>query len=470
MRPRWCAVPVVLIMIALAACGPEKPAETSPPQTQTAALELAKTFAPLVRLGKDEEYKPIDTTTFIAKSALRWNREKCPDEEIDEDPTAAKLGDPAAYRARKTQGKTACLGKEDKEYNTTERTRPFDNEELGEEGYFLDADNDIHDDGSASAPAYVEYVQGTDANAGRTAYVFWFFYPYNRWTNPVGGLGGNHEGDWERITVVTDTSGRPDGVVFSQHLVKCRVEWSKVAGSDGHPVVYSAVGSHGSYPIGDAKYRMDDPVLGKVRPLDDETSTKGEAWQTWDTLREVEQEPWWGYAGGWGEVGAPVDAKKLDKSQTGPAGPSPFKHEQLVREAFTHEACPEPVSKEEPAPTPKPTPKPKPTPTKDPRGKLAAISRLEEYLHALGRKDAPAACKIAASDIRALCRMALPIAFGDMSKREQSVLKTVTIDPDKVRKVSKDRYEVPPKALSGKTTLDGDLVMIYRDDNWYLTE
>ncbi len=312
----------------------------------------------------------------------------------------------------------------------------------------------------------MEYIEGTDANAGRKAFVYWFFFPYNRWTNPVKGLGGNHEGDWERITVVTDQAGQPDGVVFSQHLTKCRMDWAKVAGKDGHPVAYSAVGTHGSYPIGDAKYRMDDPTLGKVRALDDKTSTKGETWQTWNTLKEVQQEPWWGYAGGWGEVGAPIEFKKLDKTETGPAGPSPIKHEQMVGEAFSTKACPEPISQGEPTPTPTPTkPKPKPSP------KLAAVARLEEYLHAVGRKDSGAACKVVVAKMRPLCQMALPIAFGQMSKKELAALKTVKIDPDKARKISDDRYEIPSSAVPEQASgSPGDLVMVRQDDNWYLTE
>ncbi len=471
MRRRWFAIPVVLIMVALVACGPEdKPGAPATPGAPTDAIALAKKYAPLVILGEGEKYKPIDTETFIEKAKLMWNREKCFDEEVDEHPTAQKLGDPAAYRARKTQGNTACLGKEDKEYNTTDRTRPFDNEELGEEGYFLDADNDIHDDGdvsgAAAAPAYVEYVEGKDGNAGRAAYVYWFFYPYNRWTNPAGGVGGNHEGDWERVTVVTDTAGQPAGVVLSQHLTKCLMDWKTVAGPDGHPVVYSAIGSHGSYPVGDARYKIDG-MPEKLKFLEDRTSTKGEKWQTWGNLKEVAQEPWWRYAGGWGEVGAPINIKipkgpkiELDKLQTGPAGPSPIKHDQMIGEAFTTDACP--------APEPKETPKPKPT--EPPEGKLAAIARLEEYLHATGRHDVTAACAVAAPDIRPLCLMALPQAFKEMSKKEQEALRTAKVDPGKVPKASKTRCEVPPEALPAATGMgDGTAVMIYLDGEWYLT-
>ncbi|WP_152365355.1 hypothetical protein [Microlunatus speluncae] len=469
MRRRWIAIPVALIMVALAACGPEdKPgAPVTPVASDTAAptpsapppqshdLTLAKKFAPLVRLGAAEEFLPIDAVTFIDRSELRWNRKAglvCPDQKVDKDPTAQKLADPASYRTRRTAPRV-CTGRVGDEFNTTEKTRPYTNDKLGAEGYFLDADNDVHQDGSASAPAYVEYVDGKDAGKpGWTGYVYWFFYPYNRWTNPIGGFGGNHEGDWERVTVVIDPSGKADGVVFSQHRKKCRMAWPEVAGKDGHPVVYAAVGTHGSYPVGDARYAMHVEPLPDQEVLEDETSTKGEQWKTWDTLREVKAEPWWGYGGGWGEVGSGIP--KLSELQTGPAGPSTYK--SMTAEAFSTDSCPKPVSVGA-------------KPTADP--KLAAVKRLEEYLHAVGREDAEAACKISVPESRPLCRMALPIAFGELSKKERSALKTATVDLGKVRKAAKDRYEIPTDAIPADVGgSEGTFVMVHRDGEWYLTE
>lgn len=67
--------------------------------------------------------------------------------------------------------------------------------------------------------------------------------------------------------------------------------------------------------------------------------------------------------------------------------------------------------------------------------------------------------------------MALPIAFGQMSKKELAALKTVKIDPDKARKISDDRYEIPSSAVPEQASgSPGDLVMVRQDDNWYLTE
>lgn len=484
---------LLLAVLTAAGCGPEQeePGPTTaatPPPTGAAApssaaptaegsatsgpadiggsLELAKKYAPLVRMGKGEKNLPIDAVFFIKSSELRWNRDdRCKDEQIDRTPTPEKLADPAAYRAQRTAG-VLCDERKGPEYNTTQRTRPYANEEtLGNEGYFLDALNFIHEagkvSGDAAAPAYVEYVPGDGKNQGKTAYIYWFFHPFNTWTNPAPGAkgkGGNHEGDWERITVVVGANGQAEGVVFSQHDTRCRMDFAKVAGKDGHPVAYSAVGTHGSYPIGDARYKIESlpDWMKSLGMLEDQTSTKGESWRTWLTLKEVQREPWWGYAGGWGEVGGPLGAADLDKHQTGPEGPNPIKQrEQMVKEAFeTDGACPDPISVGQPKPD----------------AKQAAITRLEYYLHALGRHDAGHACSISEPKIRPLCLFALPQAFKEMSEQEAKVLRTIKIDPAKVRKVSDKRYEFPPESLRGKTTVDGTLVMIKLKNQWYLSD
>ncbi len=109
MRRRWFAIPVVLIMIALAACGPEdKPSNPAKPATDLIAL--AKKFAPLVRLGEGEKYKPIDALIFIDNSALMWNREKCPDQKVDDDPTAQKLADPGELQGPEDAGQDRLSG------------------------------------------------------------------------------------------------------------------------------------------------------------------------------------------------------------------------------------------------------------------------------------------------------------------------------------------------------------------------
>jgi hypothetical protein len=75
---------------------------------------------------------------------------------------------------------------------------------------------------------------------------YWFYYYYNV---GQGGLGaGDHEGDWEMIQVMLDSSGNVAQVVAAQHNGGERCDWTHVQRtSDGRPIVYPAVGTHATY-------------------------------------------------------------------------------------------------------------------------------------------------------------------------------------------------------------------------------
>jgi hypothetical protein len=76
---------------------------------------------------------------------------------------------------------------------------------------------------------------------------YWLFYPYNHWS-PVVPQSSEfwqvHEGDWEEISVLLDTRGRPLAAGVSRHCAGVRREWSKVPRRGSRPVVYVALGSH----------------------------------------------------------------------------------------------------------------------------------------------------------------------------------------------------------------------------------
>lgn len=475
----------VLIACALvslvAAC--DEPVETTgtPPASQSDRIELARKYAPLVILGKDEKYEPIDATTFIANADLRWNRDGgCKDTDVDENPTPRHLATPGRYHQRPSTKDLPTCDQSGREYDTTEPTRPFDNAELGAEGYFLELKNeDTRTGGSTKAPAYVQYVDGTDAHAGKTGYVYWFFYPWNHWTSP-GGVGGNHEGDWERVTVVADKATGPEAVVYTYHGHECRRNLSEVDVTDGRLTVYSAVGTHASYPVGDARYRNKDlpPGLKDWDKLADGTSKSGERWQIWDTLREAEREPWWGYAGGWGEVGGNAAVNLADKAapiesqkrQTGPAGPSKHKNEQIRAEAFTGQPCqaPEPGS---------PSTSESAAPGPVAKTKEGAIQRYERLLHAVGDQDTPTVCEITAPALKTVpmpCPEAIKMMYGMIPAAKRQALRTVTIDPAKVRAKGPGEFVIPASAVRGSVTFAerelGTQTMTYVDGDWFVTD
>jgi hypothetical protein len=92
---------------------------------------------------------------------------------------------------------------------------------------------------------------------------YWFFYPYNG-AVPIQPWKGNHEGDWEHITVRVSNWWQGlnqlavDGIFFAAHgyeegrwITKCsdspeKGHYSYVPGTR-HPIVYSAYNTHASY-------------------------------------------------------------------------------------------------------------------------------------------------------------------------------------------------------------------------------
>jgi hypothetical protein len=113
-----------------------------------------------------------------------------------------------------------------------------------------------------------------------------------------------HEGDWERITVFLDADRQPTSAFYYSHHAGAPSAWSSLELDDGHPVVYSAEGSHASFT------RPGDPL--------DLVDAGGPRWETWHNLVDARSRPWFGFGGAWGRLGPIADA-------TGPLGPSPWK-------------------------------------------------------------------------------------------------------------------------------------------------
>ncbi|SDC12614.1 hypothetical protein [Actinokineospora iranica] len=152
-----------------------------------------------------------------------------------------------------------------------------------------------------------------------SAYLYWFFYPYNDFH--IGASPNlRHEGDWERVAVQID-GDRPVGVAFAKHGgPACSKPWNDMAKSGTHAEVFSAKGSHASYPFID-----EYPTLC---PTSDHTG-KGFAWDAATSLLNVKDQPWYGYRGLWGELG-------VHKNTTGPAGPWPKRD---MSASLTTEKC-----------------------------------------------------------------------------------------------------------------------------------
>ena len=130
-------------------------------------------------------------------------------------------------------------------------------------------------DGPAASPCYaaaeaahaaVPVVYGVAFRSqDRIALQYWFWYPFNPYSPlvPPRELWQVHEGDWEAISVLTDTSGTPLLVGYSQHGEGRRRDWQRVPRQGTRPLVYVALGSHANYFS--ARVHVFDPRV--VEPL-----------------------------------------------------------------------------------------------------------------------------------------------------------------------------------------------------------
>ncbi|MEU7525165.1 hypothetical protein AB0A74_05480 [Saccharothrix sp. NPDC042600] len=275
---------------------------------------VAARLAPLVFLAKGDWTGPADADWFIQNSRLMWAHENnCRDELIAQTVDRDALAH-GGYRHRTAANPNPidptipleCTREQHNgpEYRSDQRTHPFRvDPPPGREGFFLDLGDQHRPGTGTSAPTYWEHRRGEN---GKSAYVFWFFYAYNDYTN-------KHEGDWEVIAVQADGTS-PTGVVFWQHdIPPCLVSWNLLERTeDDRPVIYSAEHAHGSYPReGEFSH-----------PGGTDRTSKGTRWHTWDAVRDVRSEAWYGFGGGWGDAAPPNTP--FGREFSGPDGPHPL--------------------------------------------------------------------------------------------------------------------------------------------------
>jgi hypothetical protein len=271
LRPRSATVTLLIITGALVL--PTGQAEGAPPLTEAQAV---KAYAPLVKLHPGEKHLPMNPGDFIAGSRLRYDQPFADHQETDQvDP--AKLGSGGyVYKGHTTN--------EPRDKNT--------------DGWFLELTNETLRNGTGTgANALYRFVPGESLT-------WWFFYGYSNSEGPI-----NHEGDWERISVQLGPDNRARTVAYWRHNGHCAIPWKDVPRVNGtHPVVYSALGDHASYP--NAGVTTVD-FFGTDRRADG-----GRQWNL-AALPKVNLpgQSWFGYTGAWGEIGN-------SEHTTGPQGPA----------------------------------------------------------------------------------------------------------------------------------------------------
>jgi hypothetical protein len=217
-------------------------------------------------------------------------------------------------------------------FTTRDLTRPFEKGRLpaleGRRGFYIDVEDSLRT-GAPKAeaivffkdvPVYYEYEP-------RKYVTYWFFYGYSAPAALVvaplrrSGISAiGHEGDWEGIRVDLDGHDQAVDVAYFAHGENVKpVPWAQVKTQDGHPVVFSALGSHGSFRTAGAK-------LGTF----DRTGA-GSLWATWQLVANARAQPWYGYGGAWGvarvvppslrRAAKRIGIKVGEGEFTGPLGP-----------------------------------------------------------------------------------------------------------------------------------------------------
>ncbi len=197
------------------------------------------------------------------------------------------------------------------------------------EGYYLDFPGNprrprctYEEDFKALAPDYPPAVYAhlfNDPGTNQLVLQYWLYFYFNDWNN-------NHESDWEFIQLAFDATSpeealtqEPAGVIYAQHGGGERADWnsSKLRKEDGHPVIFTPRGSHGSLyqpkiALGKGEHGTgfgcddasppSDRIAPEARLIPNEVSGAGDpfAWIT--------------YEGRWGQ--------KLSGEFNGPTGPN----------------------------------------------------------------------------------------------------------------------------------------------------
>lgn len=284
---------------------PGASADTPAPAAVAAAAVPAtvRQYAPFVYLAPGERFAPLSARKFIRQSSLSWAHDSsCGDTEVAPRRTVdgTRLGS-GGYQNQIAD--SLCIEHGD-QHRSNELTRPRQGgkgDVPEDEGFFLNFPNRLRERTGTGAPAYYEYVP-------RSFVTYWFFSAFN--DAPEGTNIFDHEGDWERISVRLDDDDHAVTVAYYAHTGYCTRPWSEAGRHLGHPLAYSARGTHATYP-----WLGTYPIAGGLAT---DTTGRGAGWATYNRLRNARTQGWYGYGGAWGEVGEGSDS-------TGPLGPSRFK-------------------------------------------------------------------------------------------------------------------------------------------------
>jgi hypothetical protein len=235
--------------------------------------QLALTYEPYLHFADGEKFFPTDASYHIENSVLYMKTASDTNTIIESSPTAESI-------AQYTQG----------DY--------FLNNTLG-------GSKDIAEDYTNRHASFGDKIYTyVTSEAGLIVVQYWFFYAFNP------GALNQHQGDWEMIQIVLDSTETPQYAVYSQHHTGERATWNDVEKvDDTHPRVYVALGSHASYfrPY-QGKLGLESDIVGNTYTLKPEDLE----------IVRLSSQDWLEFGGRWGNWARRIDASL---GAAGPSGP-----------------------------------------------------------------------------------------------------------------------------------------------------
>jgi hypothetical protein len=234
---------------------PEDPdrARTEVPVSAKTQWKLAKRFRPLLRFDSRESWRPVRIPPFLAETGP-LDHTLCRRNQTGRCPGIKDQG----YLVKRIQGDPNDLGKD----------LYIDLSGVAENGRDAEAPPQacLRKPGVLDCnggPTSAIYYQARRAN-GRYYVSYWWFFRYNDYRkikiatqcDRANLYCGDHEGDWEGITVVTNAEDRRgiEYVTYAEHSGNFNYAPTEITlkpGPDGkrtRPVAYVADGTHATYP------------------------------------------------------------------------------------------------------------------------------------------------------------------------------------------------------------------------------
>ena len=272
-------------------------------------------LAPIVRFHPSEKYFPMDPMEFIRTSRFRHHKSWQADQGYNK---RRKKWVTSNSHHRDYYGVPVSYINQFRAWRNGENRRPRDSNNGSSWNVFLEPKGKPRGLRQPTAKVPVFYSTRSVDTSTIPAPIrrmfgiklekydkiqYWWFIGYNDGPGP-GGVD-NHQGDWEHVTAKV-VKGKLVDVSFAQHGTRRYVEASKLRWKGNRFLVYSALGSHGSYERA-GRFSL---MLG----FKDETKNGGSEWDTSQLIKSLSSQPWRDYAGAWGEGG------EFDHT-TGPLGP-----------------------------------------------------------------------------------------------------------------------------------------------------